>query len=307
MIKLGRNALADHDFEYETKSICFKFIRRLHKLQENINFKFANRLSNTHINFRNQVMNVSLAAQTLSSGVADALAFLQSENDILFQGCDGTIEFIQVFDRLFDIMNSRSVYGKGFKSPMSLANKKVWEEVFDNSAKYILGLKCEGMSILSHSRKTFALGFLINIYSFKNLALDLLTPCPEIANPLHYFLTYKCSQDALELYFSCIRSCGGNNNNPNSLQLRYTLRKLLFRNSITPSPNVNCISDENDVNELSTIFNFSPLALVDTLKEGEVDDIFADEEDLFIMCYIIYVELLLTNSLKNILEHTVEK
>jgi hypothetical protein len=40
-------------------------------------------------------------------------------------------------------------------------------------------------------------------------------------------LTYKLSQDHLELFFSAIRSKGGSNNNPNGLQLRNILRAML--------------------------------------------------------------------------------
>lgn len=37
-----------------------------------------------------------------------------------------------------------------------------------------------------------------------------------------YVLTYKYSQDHLELLFSCIRSRGGNNNNPNVKDINQT-------------------------------------------------------------------------------------
>ena len=53
-------------------------------------------------------------------------------------------------------------------------------------------------------------------------------PCPTIYNPFKYLLTYKFSQDRLELLFSCIRSKGGWNNNPNVLQLKYAIRNMLL-------------------------------------------------------------------------------
>ena len=46
--------------------------------------------------------------------------------------------------------------------------------------------------------------------------------------PFNYLLTYKYSQDHLELLFSCIRSRGGWNNNRNCLQLKYAPRKMLM-------------------------------------------------------------------------------
>lgn len=70
--------------------------------------------------------------------------------------------------------------------------------------------------------------------------------------PFKYLLTYKYSQDHLELLFSCIRSRGGWNNNPSSLQLKYALSKMLLRNAVTASKYANCI-DFNDSNTTSII------------------------------------------------------
>lgn len=63
----------------------------------------------------------------------------------------------------------------------------------------------------------------------------------QTTNPFKYLLTYKYSQDHVELLFSCIRSRGGWNNNPNCLQVKYALRQMLMRNAITASKNANCV------------------------------------------------------------------
>lgn len=73
-------------------------------------------------------MSVYLAAQVLSSSIADALGFLQ-KHDANFMYAAATIKFIQIFDHLFDLMNARNNFRKGFKSPMTLKNSHVWEEV----------------------------------------------------------------------------------------------------------------------------------------------------------------------------------
>ena len=73
--------------------------------------------------------------------------------------------------------------------------------------------------------------------------------------PFKYLLTYKYSQDHVELLFSCIRSRGGWNNNPSSFQLKYALRKMLLRNAVTASKYANCI-DFNDSNTSSIISIF---------------------------------------------------
>ena len=65
-------------------------------------------------------------------------------------------------------------------------------------------------------------------------------------NPFKYVLTYKFSQDHIELLFACIRGKGGFNNNPNTLQLKYALRNILLKNSITASQKANVMSFENE-------------------------------------------------------------
>lgn len=107
-----------------------------------------------------------------------------------------------------------------------------------------------GKSLLNSGRKAFAIGFIIDFHSIYGLAKDLLL---NISKPLKYFLTYKCSQDHIELYFCCIRSRGGWNNNPTVLQALWTIRRLLYRNSVTPSKNANCLIDNE---ETSSILDF---------------------------------------------------
>jgi hypothetical protein len=188
-------------------------------------------------------MKVSLATQTICSSVADAIHYLTQLGLPQFHDSEATIEFITIFDKLFDIMNSRSSYGSGYKSSLSLRNKEYWLQAFKDSEKYIRELRLDDQPITNTKRKTFAFGFLINIHSFKGLANDLLT---NISNPLKYFLTYKVSQDHIELYFSCIRSRGGWNNNPNIMQVLWSIRQLLYRNSVIPSINANCLSENYD-------------------------------------------------------------
>ncbi len=63
-------------------------------------------------------MNVRLAAQTLSSSVANAIEFLDKSSKLpSFCNSHGTVKFIHTIDRLFDILNSRNPIAKGFKTP----------------------------------------------------------------------------------------------------------------------------------------------------------------------------------------------
>ena len=67
-------------------------------------------------------MKVCLAAQTLSSSVAVAFETLHDLGLSKFQGCLATADFIKRIDRLFDILNSRSVSAMGYKQPIRNLN-----------------------------------------------------------------------------------------------------------------------------------------------------------------------------------------
>ena len=78
MLKLARNALASmgsfHD--EDGGEIQWKFFHLLHSLQDEQGLKLGNKFSSQHLEYQKHKMNVRLAAQTLSSSVADAIQFL---------------------------------------------------------------------------------------------------------------------------------------------------------------------------------------------------------------------------------------
>ena len=63
--------------------------------------------------------------------------------------------------------------------------------------------------------------------------------------PFKYILTYRFSQDQLEMYFAKIHSRFGWNNNPTALQLKYAIGQLLLKNKIESPSNANCIDISN--------------------------------------------------------------
>lgn len=79
----------------ESGKISFKYIKELHNIQNTKDFKFANRLSSCHINFKQKKkMKVSLAVQTISSSVADAINYLRIIACEQFHDSDATCEFL---------------------------------------------------------------------------------------------------------------------------------------------------------------------------------------------------------------------
>lgn len=140
-------------------------------------------------------------------------------------------------------MNSRNPVGKGYKQPLRPQSKDTWESMLKTIANYLFTLKTVGDNntheqlLPTHPRKTFVIGFVATIKSTIEMANSMfaMQECP-----FKYLLTYKYSRDYLELLFSCIRSRGGWNNNPSSLQLKYALRKMLLSNAVTALKYTNC-------------------------------------------------------------------
>ena len=88
-------------------------------------------------------MNVRLAAQTLSSSVADAIEFMHNSGHPFFKDALPTVDFIRKIDRLFDLLNSRNPHGKGFKAPMRPLDEVLTNHVIDSSVNYLGNLTDE--------------------------------------------------------------------------------------------------------------------------------------------------------------------
>jgi hypothetical protein len=55
--------------------------------QENVGLNLANKLTASHVDWKKNIMKVKLAAQTLSSSVADALEFFNQFKASEFKNC----------------------------------------------------------------------------------------------------------------------------------------------------------------------------------------------------------------------------
>lgn len=243
MLKLVRNTLGEKKsiVDDEDNMVDWKYVCALEKLQESEGLHIANKLKSSHINFFTQKMKVSLAAQLLSNSVADAIEFCNKDLKFSeFAESDATVKFIRVFNLLFDILNSRSLYHEGYKKALCIGNMTSIKEVLADCKTYILGLKTSktGPTIIKSQRKTGFLGFVICIESLLYVCEDLISsPVPL----LKYLPTYKLSQDHLELLFSIIRYQGGCNNNPTARQFKSAYKKLLVKHELKSSRTGNCL------------------------------------------------------------------
>lgn len=199
MLKLVRNSLASEKVIVSPSGLVRgEYIVKLHELQEAEGLRAGNKLRKRHIEWERHKMNVSVAAQTLSASVADALDFLREDLQLdEFQGSEATSEFIRLFNSLFDVFNSKNILGKNFKAPLQLKNEHQWISLFAEAEIYLQSLqRLDGKPLLSSGIRTGFLGFLCGIKTFQNIFSDLVRN-----GPLDYVITYKFSQVAnLKIY-----------------------------------------------------------------------------------------------------------
>ena len=109
MLKIMRNLSAEKRVLVDENGECIKweYLELLHKLQAEQRLRAGNKLSERHINWTKQKMKVNIAAQTLTSSVADALEFCRDELCMSeFADCGATAQYIRVVNRTFDLLNN---------------------------------------------------------------------------------------------------------------------------------------------------------------------------------------------------------
>lgn len=279
MLKLARNALAMLGaFKVDNQLVEWRYIDQLHSMQDEIGLKFANKVSKTHIQWQKNKMKVKLAAQTLSSSVADALQFLLDAGVPEFENCGPTIEFIWTVDRLFDFLNSRNPFGKGYKKPIYGNNIAYLKTKMTPLVNYLFGL-CEvsGTPLYRGGRKTFVIRFAAAVKSIFLIAKQLLLPEDSY---FKYLLTYRFSQDHIELLFSRIRIRFGNNDNPTVREFKTAMKQILMKNGISASSAGNCIALDGPI--CGGIFDIKwPKKSAEPLmsNNGEIDTEEEEDED----------------------------
>ncbi|KAE9543700.1 hypothetical protein AGLY_002096 [Aphis glycines] len=145
-----------------------------------------------------------------------------------------TSEFCKMFNDAFDIPNCKNRLAKGdYDFPTEEKTILKIKKFVEQFTLYIEGLKfepsnnySEGQQILLSQRKTGFLGLIICLSRKKN--------------GISYLLSYKLSQNHLEVFFSALRNRGGFNNNPNAIQFKSAYKRLLVKHQISGSEYGNC-------------------------------------------------------------------
>lgn len=120
-------------------------------------------------------MKVKIATQTLSTSSADSIDFLREAKYKEFQESEPTTKYMRVFDRAFDIFNSKNDDSDNvFKQTLRPENKNEIFAFCNQAIKYIEGLKMKSkkgnlIAICRSHLKTGFAGSIINMTSLMGM------------------------------------------------------------------------------------------------------------------------------------------
>lgn len=116
-----------------------------------------------------------------------------------FKGSEGTVKFIRSINCIFDFLNVRNPWGKGYKSPIRQQNEHIWRPRIEQELKYLAGLKTtENVPIGKSSRNAGFIGLSTAVVAVFSIFQRYVK---SDSSTLQYLLTYKLSQYHLELFF----------------------------------------------------------------------------------------------------------
>lgn len=222
-------------------------------LQENAELHLATKIRSRHIHFFKEKMKVKLAAQTLSESVAKALTYSSEQNFSNFQNTNATSEFCKKINDIFDVLNTRNFLGKTqFKRPLYLNNELFLKSFISSFIEYLSSLQTKVYNkvsksynlipIINSGRKTGFNGLIVCLRSLDELFYDVLK-----SNKLEFILTYKVSQDHIEMFFFRYKISWWIFDNPTANQFEAAYKRLLINNELVTSSQANCISQDTTV------------------------------------------------------------
>lgn len=214
MMKLARGCFGDHQLYYENTPLKWNLIVELHEMQKKRNLNLGNKLTDLHINFHQNPMNVRVAAETMSLSIADNLDQLDQDKYVQFINCERTSEYIRIINNSFDISNSKPKTSKKdykYKKPISNTNSEEVFAYFKFAKQYFKALEIDvwnrekttvkRMKAMNSQSSTPFFGIYHNMIAMEGLYNDFV-----LNGPLTELFTFRFSQDHLETWFSAVRS-----------------------------------------------------------------------------------------------------
>jgi len=285
MLKLCRNTLGDWKSLYDKngQEIKWELFEKLVKLQDETQLHLATKIRARHINYYKEKMKVRLAAQTLSESVSKALIYCSNQKIQGFQNSDATSTFCQQMNDIFDLLNTRNFLDKTvYKKPIYKKDETFLKLFTTSAIDYLESLQTrvynkqtksfDFIPVINSGRKTGFNGLIVCLKSIIALFDDVIK-----TDLMDFILSYKISQDHIEMFFSAIRSRGGFCNNPTASQFESAYKRLLIHTEITTSIQANCM--RLDETEILTVTSSSQRIESDSLEYFCTAGIDIDEEE----------------------------
>lgn len=198
MEKLVRGTIGTKEviFDSDDNKIEWKYFQNLVNYNKK-GFRLIHKLTRIHIEWKQRKMKVDLAVQLLSASTAASIEHLMRNGYEEFAGATSTIDFVRMFNDLFDIFNSKSLQHENpLKRALNSDNKEEVFKLFEIAIKKIKGFKIinkEGnvVPLCKSGLQTGFKGFIHNMHSLMSLYEEyvvekqLLTSIP----------TYHLNQD----------------------------------------------------------------------------------------------------------------
>lgn len=230
-------------------------------------------------------MKVKYASQILSNTVSAALNTYISLN-IFSPKVAFTAEFIHRFNKLFDILNSSTLYNNN-PDKRAFTNSDEQKLFLNDTISFLQNIKVKTKNgkDITNSIKSIKC-WIITIKSF----LQLWTEMEQFSTPIKFLFIRRLNQDALENFFGVIRTQNGNAYNPTPIQFYFSFKKL-FRINYCHINTGNCEIDkdeiltkftnfnEKDTVEIQTVFDESSINM--EIDDYEYRDLPVNEENAF--------------------------
>ncbi|KYN22222.1 THAP domain-containing protein 9, partial [Trachymyrmex cornetzi] len=239
LLKATRNNLLKYNFQIDNKIASWDHIVEFYKRDSKQWIKAAPALTKSHIEPNNFLrMKVKYAAQIFSNHVAAGMC-TQMSSGFLPTEAVGTIDFIDHFDKLFDILNSSNVnnpkeYGKVFVG----SDKQM--QFLENMLNFFNSIK-----VINDKNKYVKLKCLDCWQITIKSTIQLWTTLKNFNFP--YLRSRRLNQDSLENFFGSVRKQGGNCLNPTPIQFKRAFKKLFSMKLLEHSETRNCANDNDDL------------------------------------------------------------
>lgn len=275
LFKSIRNSLTKYNFEFltnkTTKTMAkWSDIEKFFREDTKRLYRLAPKLTESHINAYNfKKMTIKHVTDVFSSSVAAGMDFY-IENGLLDNDCKGTVKFITLMDKTFNVLNS-SVKNNSNRYKEAFAFKPYQNDLLKQADLFL-----SQANVLNKSRENvtetikWLKGLKITIKSIKCLAQDLQS------EGFPYLFTRKLNLESLEQLLVSIRQQGGQDSqDPTAIQFTRAFKKSfienMFKHSVTVHSSNHLEHWLRKISDETTVSNESESLLVEEDDDTTID------------------------------------